>query len=155
MAKVKLEKDPSTEIAGLMEEDETNEEVTAEQDYQEQPFSKNGSPLRPPLNPSEEDNSEDENDEDSSPLDPIYSHDREDLGPPVGAAPKTKGKKRASSPRMPVKRTVLPPPDGFTLSDKKFFEYRIQFSRPVDLNWSGSLSVTTTTLGPMAGMSAH
>ncbi len=116
MAKVKLEKDPSTEIAGLMEEDETNEEVTAEQDYQEQPFSKNGSPLRPPLNPSEEDNSEDENDEDSSPLDPLYSHDQEDLGPPVGAAPKTKEKKRASSPRLPVTRTVLPPPDGITLS---------------------------------------
>ena len=152
MAKVELEQDRSTETDVLMEEDGANEEVTAAQG---QPFSKNGSPLRPPLNQPEEDGSEEENDEDSSPIDPLYSHAQEDLGPPIGAAPKRKGKKRASSPRLPVERSVLPPPDGFTLSNEKFFEYRTQFSRPVDLNWSGSLSVTTTTLGPMAGMSAH
>ncbi len=104
MAKVELEQDRSTETEVLMEEEGANEEVTAAQG---QPFSKNGSPLRPPLNQPEEDGSEEENDEDSSPLDPLYSHAQEDLGPPIGAAPKRKGKKRASSPRLPVERSRL------------------------------------------------
>ncbi len=82
MAKVELEQDRSTETEVLMEEEGANEEVTAAQG---QPFSKNGSPLRPPLNQPEEDGSEEENDEDSSPLDPLYSHAQEDLGPPIGA----------------------------------------------------------------------
>ena len=113
----------------LEENSEGNEDVTATEDSQQLLPSQNGSPLPPPLNKLEEEAP----DEDSDPLD---FHDKEDVGPPAGAPPRRREKKRACSPRMPVMRTVGPPPDGFTLSDKKFFAYRTQLSRPADWNWS-------------------
>ena len=108
--------------------------------------------MKPPLSEAKQAEEEDlEEDFDTASL--VVS--REDPGPPSEHLEKGKERKKGLLAPAPSEEIRTAPPDGFTLSNKKIFEYRTQFSRPADLNWSGSLSVTTTTLGPMAGMSAR